>query len=88
MILHWRLATASQRTVPATRKTSNNPSERVDMIRFAENYEAGENTDWAVIRFPRIKNPNLTRYRLEPLADLENLEGVEVRFANKALGVV
>lgn len=86
----YDFALAAGHGVPADRPCDaqdfNGARERVDIIRFAENYEAGEKTDWAVIRFPRIKNPNLTRYRLEPLADLENLEGVEVRFA-KALGL-
>lgn len=71
---------------PCDAQDFNGVSERVDIIRFPPNYRAGEKTDWAVIRFPRIDNPNLVRYRLEPLADLENLEGVEVRFA-KALGL-
>lgn len=56
-------------------------SARVDIIRYAKNYEPGAQTDWAIVRFPRIDNPQLVRYALTPFEDFENLEGLEVQFA-------
>jgi len=53
----------------------------VDLIRFADNYHPGAQTDWAIIRFPKISTPDLIRYKLDPLGDIDSLAGTEVRFA-------
>jgi len=53
----------------------------VDMIRLANDYKAGQKTDWAVIRFDRISTPGLVRYALEPINDLSVMETAQFSFA-------
>ncbi len=86
----YDFALAAGHAVPTERpckvKDFRGNSSDVDLIRLADNYAPGAQTDWAIIRFPKIKTQNLVRYRLEPLADNENLKGVEVKFA-QAIGL-
>ena len=53
----------------------------VSLIRLADGYKSGEDTDWAIIRFKKIKTPNLVRYPLEPFEINGPLNEIRVRFA-------
>ncbi len=81
----YNFALAAGHAVPSDRpcvvKDFDGKSSNVDLIRFPADYQPGQQSDWAVIRFPRIDTRNLVKYKLEPLADLDNLEGTQVLFA-------
>ncbi len=53
----------------------------VNIIKLADNYEIGEKSDWAIIRFDKITTPKLVRYKLEPLEDIFPLEQQKFSFA-------
>lgn len=53
----------------------------VSLVHIAENYQMGESTDWAVIRFDKISTDLLVRYKLKPLEDLGALEHTRFSFA-------
>lgn len=46
----------------------------VNLIRFAEGYQSGDTTDWAVIRFKKISTSNLVRYKLDTVQNLDELK--------------
>lgn len=54
---------------------------KVSLIHLAENYQAGEQSDWAVIRFKKIKTKGLVRYTLEPVEEIGSLLDKEFSFA-------
>lgn len=59
---------------------------RVTLIRLADGYKPGAHTDWAVIRFDKLKTKGLVRYTLDPIEDVESLTKKEFTFA-AALGL-
>lgn len=76
---------ATGHAVPAERpcavKDFEGRSRPVDFIQLADNYQAGESTDWAIIRFKRISTKGLVRYALEPVEDLGDFEAGFFSFA-------
>jgi hypothetical protein len=53
----------------------------VNLIKIADGYESGEPTDWAIIRFDKMKTNGLVRYSLEATENVEALVGQEFTFA-------
>ncbi len=47
---------------------------KVNLIRFAEGYQSGDSTDWAIIRFKKISTKTLVRYKLDTIQDLDELQ--------------
>lgn len=66
---------------PCAVKDFTGQTRSADLIHLADGYQAGERTDWAVIRFDKITTEKLVRYTLEPLEDLTRLEEAEFSFA-------
>jgi len=78
-------AFATGHAVPSERpcvvKDFSGGQSSVSLIRIAEGYKSGDSTDWAVIRFDKIKTKGLVRYALDPVADIESLTEKEFTFA-------
>ncbi|MEP4051721.1 MAG: hypothetical protein ABJN22_05710 [Litorimonas sp.] len=53
----------------------------VDLIRLADGYQAGEKTDWAIVRFEKISTKHLVRYDLEPIEEFAPFKDQEFSFA-------
>ena len=53
----------------------------VDLIQLAEGYQAGDKTDWAILRFEKISTKQLVRYKLEPVEDLGPITEQSFSFA-------
>jgi len=53
----------------------------ISKIAFAENYESGTRTDWAILRFKKIKTPNLVRYNINSVDSNTSFNGMEINFA-------
>lgn len=53
----------------------------VDMIAFANDYKPGTRTDWAILRFEKIKTPNLVRYAINPVPSNSPIDNMEINFA-------
>ena len=66
---------------PCKIRDFNRRSKSVDLIKFADSYQSGEKTDWAIIRFKKISTKGLVRYQLEPVEDLALLDQKTFSFA-------
>ena len=71
---------------PCAVKDFSGGTRAVNLIRLADGYQPGENTDWAIIRFDKISTKSLVRYGLEPIETLGPLEQARFSFA-KARGL-
>ena len=61
-------------------------SKPVNLIKFADDYQSGGKTDWAIIRFDKISTRGLVRYELAPIDENSLTENNKFYFA-KALGL-
>jgi hypothetical protein len=66
---------------PCTVNDFDGESQDVNLIRLADNYKGGEDTDWALIRFDKMSNQSLVRYKLKPFEGLGSLDGKKFYFA-------
>lgn len=66
---------------PCVVKDFSGRQSKVSLIQLADGYVSGEDTDWAVLRFEKIKTPNLVRYTLEPFEIDRPLNEIPVFFA-------
>lgn len=53
----------------------------VSLIRLADGYQPGQRTDWAIIRFDKIRTRDLVRYNLDPIENIESLTEKQFEFA-------
>jgi len=66
---------------PCVVKDFSGRQSKVSLIHIADGYKNGEDTDWAIIRFKKIRTPNLVRYALDPFVIDRPLNEFQVRFA-------
>ena len=66
---------------PCAVKDFSGNSRAVNLIELADGYQAGESTDWAIIRFEKISTKGLVRYQLDPVGAAVSLKTEKFSFA-------
>lgn len=66
---------------PCAVKDFSGEERAVNLIKLANEYRAGEKTDWAIIRFDKISTQSLVRYQLDAVDPLDPLVDETFSFA-------